>query len=428
MDIDQNTGISRITCQFDDRNLESEFRDFRWEKIRNYVRNLMIISECINMVIRADDIRLLGPNPWYIGYHILSFTLFLFFLFFLSDNNKKKWHQTFFTFTIIGFMNVGVLSYYFTGAAFPVKAAVLPIIMILWFYVWPFLAINSMIVTLTTAIPFCFLVLYQGSMTPDQVPYLFVMPFIFLSMAKWSADKNERIDYVKTQKLEANRRLMQETLQRYFGQILTEKILKDDGVLSGENSRVTVSFTDISSYSTIIEHMSPETAVKFLNEYFTVMHDVIEKYDGHIVSYIGDSVMVAYGAPKKIEDHELLAVKSAVGMRDKLNEMNKKWDETEFSRYWKNNGIDKIKARTGIHTGNVIAGNIGSERMLQYSTIGDVVNVAARLEQANKEFGSEILITQEIYTTLTKDLHALCEFKEELSLKGRDTLTKVYSI
>ena len=158
------------------------------------------------------------------------------------------------------------------------------------------------------------------------------------------------------------------------------------------------------------------------------MHDVIEKYDGHIVSYIGDSVMVVYGAPKKVEDHELLAVKSALGMRDRLNEMNKKWDETEFSRYWKNNGIDKIKARTGIHTGSVIAGNIGSERLLQYSTIGDVVNVAARLEQANKEFDSEILISQEIHTTLTKDLNSLCDFKQEINLKGRDTLTKVYSL
>lgn len=117
--------------------------------------------------------------------------------------------------------------------------------------------------------------------------------------------------------------------------------------------------------------------------------------------------------------------KSAIGMS---NEMNQKWDETEFSRYWKNNGIDKIKARTGIHTGSVIAGNIGSERMLQYSTIGDVVNVAARLEQANKEFDTEILITQEIYTTLTKDLHTLCEFKKELNLKGRDTPTKLYSL
>ena len=285
-----------------------------------------------------------------------------------------------------------------------------------------------MVVTITTTIPFCFLVLEQGSMTPDQIPYLYVIPFIFLSTVKWSKEKGERIDFVKTKKLEATHKLMNETLQRYFGQTLTEKILKDDGVLSGENSRVTISFTDITSYSTIIEHMSPETAVKFLNEYFTAMHDVIEKYDGHIVSYIGDSVMVVYGAPKKVEDHELLAVKSALGMRDRLNEMNNKWDETEFSRYWKNNGIDKIKARTGIHTGSVIAGNIGSERMLQYSTIGDVVNVAARLEQANKEFDTEILISQEIHTTLTKDLNSLCDFKQEINLKGRDTLTKVYSL
>ena len=110
------------------------------------------------------------------------------------------------------------------------------------------------------------------------------------------------------------------------------------------------------------------------------------------------------------------------------NEMNQKWDETEFSRYWKNNGIDKIKARTGIHTRSVIAGNIGSERMLQYSTIGDVVNVAARLEQANKESDTEILITQEMYTTLTKDLHTLCEYKKEPNLKGRDNPTKLYSL
>ena len=158
------------------------------------------------------------------------------------------------------------------------------------------------------------------------------------------------------------------------------------------------------------------------------MHDVIEEHNGYIVSYIGDSVMVAYGAPKKVEDHELLAVKSAIGMRDKLREMNDNWDKTEFSRYWKNNGIKEIIARTGIHTGSVIAGNIGSERMLQYSTIGDVVNVAARLEQANKELNSSILISQEIYTTLTKDLHSLCFFKKEMNLKGRDTLTKVYSL
>ena len=421
--------INKLNCKFEDKNLEKEYQDFRWNKIRNYVRNLMIISEILNMLIRVDDIRLLGPNIWYIGFHALGFIAWLFFLFYLSDYSKKKWHQVYFTIWIIGFMNMGSFSYYLIDpSAFPVKGGVLPIIMILWLYVWPYFFLNSMIVTISTTIPFCILVLEQGSMTPDQIPYLYIIPFIFLSTVKWSKEKGDRIDFVKTKKLEANHNLMNNTLQRYFGQTLTEKILKGGGVLAGENSRATISFTDISSYSTIIEHMSPETAVKFLNEYFTGMHDVIEEHNGYIVSYIGDSVMVAYGAPKKVEDHELLAVKSAIGMRDKLKEMNTKWDKTEFSRYWKNNGIKEIKARTGIHTGSVIAGNIGSERMLQYSTIGDVVNVAARLEQANKELNSSILISQEIYTTLTKDLHSLCDFKKEMNLKGRDTLTKVYCL
>ena len=123
--------------------------------------------------------------------------------------------------------------------------------------------------------------------------------------------------------------------------------------------------------------MSPETAVKFLNEYFSTMHDVIEEYEGQIINYIGDSVMVVFGAPKKVENHEIISVKCAIKMREKLEELNTKWDENEFSRYWKNHGINQITARTGIHTGGVIAGNIGSNRMLQYSTIGDTVNAVS---------------------------------------------------
>lgn len=174
--------------------------------------------------------------------------------------------------------------------------------------------------------------------------------------------------------------------------------------------------------------MSPETAVKFLNEYFSAMHDVIEDHDGQIINYIGDSVMVVYGAPQKLEDHEIISVRCAIAMREKLKELNQKWDEIEFSRYWKNHGINEITARTGIHTGSVIAGNIGSDRMLQYSTIGDTVNVASRLEQKNKEFDTDILFSQKIYTSLTKDLYDLAEYKGEVSLKGRDTKTRTYSI
>ena len=110
-----------------------------------------------------------------------------------------------------------------------------------------------------------------------------------------------------------------------------------------------------------------------------------------------------------------------------LEELNTKWDENEFSRYWKNHGINQITARTGIHTGGVIAGNIGSNRMLQYSTIGDTVNVASRLEKANKEFNTEISFSHEIYTALEEDLFEKSILSGEITLKGRTSPTKVYS-
>jgi adenylate cyclase len=221
---------------------------------------------------------------------------------------------------------------------------------------------------------------------------------------------------------------MQKTLRRYFGDVLSNKMLNDEGGLSGDNKWVSLSFTDLTGYSTIIEHMSPKVAVEFLNEYFTEMHNVIEEFNGHILNYIGDSIMVVFGAPEELSNHENLSVKCAVKMREKLVELNQRWDDNELSRYWRNHGIDSITARTGIHTGSIIAGNIGSERMLQYSAIGDVVNVAARLEQANKEYDSDIAFSQEIYTALTKKLNESASFEGEIQLKGRTSATKVYSI
>ena len=115
-------------------------------------------------------------------------------------------------------------------------------------------------------------------------------------------------------------------------------------------------------------------------------------------------------------------------MKEKLKELNQKWDEDETSRYWKNHNIESITMRIGIHTGSVIAGNLGSQEMLQYSTIGDTVNVSARLEQANKDFNTEISFSHEIYTALTKDLYNQSNLSGEITLKGRAAPTKVYSI
>ena len=425
----ENVKINQFTCRFSDDTLEKEYLTYSWKKTWKNIKILLCVDVPISFIVRADDLFVqgVGYNKYYLSYHL--FSIILLFIFLLSPNNsKRKYHQAYFLISAVGFMNCGAWTYYFSDVAFPVGAGVLPILLMLYLIVYPFHFINGLIAMLGASIPFVILLVYQGNMSFDQLPYLLLLPSVFLVANKRNREIDLRRDFYQRKKIEANRHLMQQTLKRYFGETLTEKILDNDGDVKGDNIWVSISFTDISSYSTIIEHMSPETAVKLLNEYFSAMHDVIEKHNGQIINYIGDSVMVVFGAPIKLEDHELLSVRCAIEMREKLNALNQKWDENEFSRYWKNHGIESITARTGIHTGSVIAGNIGSDRMLQYSTIGDTVNVASRLEQRNKEFSTEILFSHEIYTSLTKDLYNRAKYQGEISLKGRDTKTRAYSI
>ena len=421
--------IDKFTCRFYEKELEQEFLSYRWGKIWNNIKILLYFDITIGMVIRFDDIFIQGAGkaPYYLAYHLFSILVMLLFIF-TSNENKKKYHQYYFLIQSIGFMNCGALTYYFSDIIFPVGAGVLPILCMLYLIVYPFYFINAIIAVIGTTIPFSIVVLSEGNMTIDQLAYLLCIPAIFLIVNKRSREIDFRRDFFQNKKLESNRQLMQQTLKRYFGETLTEKILDNQGDLKGDNIWVSILFTDIALYSTIIEHMSPETAVQFLNEYFSAMHDVIDEHEGQIINYIGDSVMVVFGAPEKIENHEIVSVKCAIKMREKLDELNEKWNENEFSRYWKNHGIDKITARTGVHTGGVIAGNIGSDRMLQYSTIGDTVNVASRLEVANKEFSTSILFSHEIYSSLTKDLYDKANYQGEISLKGRDQKTKVYDI
>ena len=425
----EKVNINSFTCRFEDNTLEEEYLIYRWSKIWKNIKILLYFDITIGFMIRLDDIFVqgAGQNIFYLSYHLISILIMLLFIF-ASNENKRKFHQLYFLISTIGFMNCGAWTYYFSDIQFPVGGGVLPILLMLYLIVYPFHFLNSLISIIGTSIPFSFLVISQGNILSEQLVYLLFLPLLFLIPNKRNREIDFRKDFYQNKKLESNRRLMQETLKRYFGETLSEKILDNKGVLKGDNIWVSISFTDIASYSTIIEHMSPETAVKFLNEYFTSMHDVIEKFNGQIINYIGDCVMVVFGAPKKLEDHEILSVRCAIEMREKLNELNKFWDNSEFSRYWKNHGINKISARTGIHTGSVTAGNIGSNRMLQYSTIGDTVNVASRLEQNNKDFSTNILFSHEIYSSLTKDLYDQAKYQGEINLKGRNAKTKTYSI
>lgn len=419
--------INKISCTFENIVFEKRYLEDKWKKIRTFYRYMLIAF----IVLNALNIFLILSRGQTEIKSVFAFSIFIFvsFIFIVSNENfREKYIEL--TFSIL-FSTLTPLWFYLDYE----RLVNLPHIIIMPFIIsivllnlFPFSFLKALIVSLIAFISSSTLIQNFDSITLPVYIILYCFSFLILLINKWKIEIDNRIDYSKSVTINETKRLMHQTLKRYFGDILSDKIIKEDGVVTGETKWVTICFTDLSSYSTIVEYMSPAVAVDFLNQYFTSMHKVIEKHNGQILNYIGDSIMIVFGAPNNLKNHEAISVQCAIEMREELKNLNDIWDKSELSRYWKNHGIEHIKARIGLHTGNVIAGNIGSDKMLQYSTIGDVVNVASRLEQANKSFKTEICMSQEVHTALTKDLIKNSKFAGEIKLKGRDTSSKVFTI
>ncbi len=416
--------LNKLTCKFHNPEVEEKFLEYDWKSKSKSVRiGLFFILVLLGGNIAAEFLeRTSNSNVagFVIGFVGASILLKA------TDNFRRNYFERFFSIYISiiypfnSYLNIDIYRLNYDLPAFPFIITIIILKILPISFLW----------STPTAI-ICFLSsmsLLEHSKMEPQMYLIYIVIFIFLIFDKWRNEISTRNDYSKNVTIEDTRLLMYETLKRYFGETLSDQILSEKGKLSGQIKWVSVAFTDISSYSTIIENMSPKVAVKLLNQYFSKMHDVIEKHGGHILNYIGDSIMIVFGAPNDIDDHELKAVECAIEMKESLDSLNEEWDQSEFSRFWKNHGIEKVTARTGIHSGSVIAGNIGSNRMLQYSTIGDVVNVASRLEKANKEFGTDICFSHEIYINLKKELHKNSSLSGEIKLKGRSAPSKVYSI
>ena len=222
---------------------------------------------------------------------------------------------------------------------------------------------------------------------------------------------------------------LQETFGRYFSEEVMETLLSDDEqALEGQERWVTVLFSDLASYSTIIESMSPVQVVKLLNSYLTAMQEIIEEHHGVILEYIGDAILVVFGAPNRLEDHQEHSVRCAVAMRERLDQLNQEWLNEGTARYWKNRGIDNMNCRIGLHTGSVVAGNLGSDRHMKYGIVGDAVNIAARLEQKNKELGTTILMSAEVQGSLPVAMAETLEDQGLMAIKGREQSKRIYSI
>jgi adenylate cyclase len=198
--------------------------------------------------------------------------------------------------------------------------------------------------------------------------------------------------------------------------------------LDGEERVVTVLISDIRGYTSISERLPPVQVVDMLNRYLSAMNEVIDDHKGCVIELLGDAILAVFGAPNYLPDHSERAVRCALGMRQRLEELNQEWRQSGLSRYWQNDGEAGLSERIGIHTGPVVAGNLGGNIRVKYSVIGDSVNVAARLEAMNKELDTDILVSEQVYTQLPAELLGQFRDRGVHQIKGRQQSVHVFAI
>jgi len=183
---------------------------------------------------------------------------------------------------------------------------------------------------------------------------------------------------------------IRQTFQQYVAPAVVEKMLSSGELPSygGERKELTVLFSDIRSFTRFSESHEPEVVVSHLSEYLTKMVDVIFKYNGTLDKFVGDEIMAVFGAPYHYADHPERACRTALEMVTRLRQMQKEWSAR---------GEEYFNIGIGINTGKMIIGNLGSQQLFDYTVIGDQVNLGARLEGLNKEYGTTIIISEYTY-------------------------------
>jgi class 3 adenylate cyclase len=261
-----------------------------------------------------------------------------------------------------------------------------------------------------------------------------------LGYRSWSRVRRQRIEHLLTgqthqlrkdkEKVEELNQVLAESFSKFVPRDLVDELVAEGQLvrLRGEEREVTILFSDIRGYSTIIETLPPIRVLKVLNLYFNSMEKVIDRHGGTILEYVGDAILAVFGAPGDLPDHAEAATMCAVEMREALAEFNAEMEKEGLSDTWRAQGYDQLGARIGVHKGHVVAGTLGGTNQVRYSVLGDTVNVAARLEAYNKELGTEILISDAVFDSLGDRFELPATDHGPILLKGRSSAQRCYSL
>jgi adenylate cyclase len=215
---------------------------------------------------------------------------------------------------------------------------------------------------------------------------------------------------------EKQKEALRQSFEAYLPPSIVKRMLANpDSVFAGQKKELTILFSDIKSFTTYSSVMSPDEIQKMLNEYFEAMVDVVFKYEGTVDKYIGDGLMVFFGAPEPQPDHAVRCVRAAIEMQQKCRELKARWENTfKFP----------LRIRIGVNTGPVVVGNMGSTRKLSYTVLGSDVNLSNRLESNAPVEG--IMISRRTWE-LVKD-QIPTQPHEPILVKGLDTPIEVYTV
>jgi len=213
--------------------------------------------------------------------------------------------------------------------------------------------------------------------------------------------------------------LIKNVFSQYVNKQVVQELLSNANniKLGGDKKNVTIMFSDMVGFTSFAENKEPELLVKFINGLLNELTNVILDNNGTLDKYMGDAVMAFWGAPINLDNHAYLACKSAIEMQNKVKELSQLWEEK---------GEKSLKIRIGINTGEVIVGNVGGEKHKNYTVMGDEVNLASRLEGANKEYSTLMMISESTYESVKEEF--IARELDLIRVKGKSKPTKVYEL